>query len=207
MTKPESPRSDVTAIILAGGRSTRMGGQDKGLLEFRSRRLIEIVLERIQPQVDSVLISANRNLDDYRAYGYPVIKDETEDFYGPLAGIAACLKHINTPTIVTLPCDGPRLPEDLVSRLLQARSTHATGLAVAHDGQRLQPLYLCFDRKLGSSIIEYLGRGGRSVHGWIEQRHHAIVDFSDESDGFLNINDAQDLAAVASSANPPHISR
>ncbi|WP_428608182.1 molybdenum cofactor guanylyltransferase MobA, partial [Sedimenticola sp.] len=109
--------SKITAVILAGGMARRMGGQDKGLIDLDGRPLIAHVLERIQPQVAQVVINANRNLEQYAAFGHPVISDTLSDFQGPLAGFLAVMQQIDSDFIVTLPCDGPCLPDNLVERL------------------------------------------------------------------------------------------
>ncbi|WP_428633957.1 molybdenum cofactor guanylyltransferase MobA, partial [Sedimenticola sp.] len=133
--------SKITAVILAGGMARRMGGQDKGLIDLDGRPLIAHVLERIQPQVAQVVINANRNLEQYAAFGYPVISDTLSDFQGPLAGFLAVMQQIDSDFIVTLPCDGPSLPDNLVERLRQAQQAADADIAVAHDGNRMQPVY------------------------------------------------------------------
>ncbi|MEW8500460.1 MAG: molybdenum cofactor guanylyltransferase MobA, partial [Candidatus Thiodiazotropha taylori] len=133
-------RSDYTAVILAGGRGSRMGGNDKGLILFDGKPLIEHVVNTIAPQVGRLLINANRNMVEYQRFGYPVIRDELSGYQGPLAGIYSALEQITTSNLITVPCDGPRLPKDLVARLASAREAAAADIAVAHDGKRLQPV-------------------------------------------------------------------
>ena len=107
----------ITGLILAGGRAQRMGGIDKGLIPFHGKPLIELAIARLQSQVNSIIINANRNITKYAAYGYPVIMDETPDFSGPLAGFSAGLQVCKTPYLLTSPCDSPLLPIDLASQL------------------------------------------------------------------------------------------
>ena len=120
-----SNKNNITAVILAGGKGSRLGGQDKGLVDYNGKLLIEHVLERITPQVSTVLINANRNVDTYKQYGFPVINDDLSDFQGPLAGFASAMRASTTSHILTLPCDGPLLPLDLASRMLKKLSEKA----------------------------------------------------------------------------------
>lgn len=136
--------SDITGIILAGGLGRRMGGVDKGLQLLDGRPLVRHVAERLAPQVDQLLINANRSQADYAALGYPVLADEIPDFAGPLAGLHAALSAATTAWVVTVPCDSPYLPLDLVSRLQAGLQSSAAGLAVAHVEGRLHPVFcLC----------------------------------------------------------------
>ena len=115
-----SVRPPDVAIVLAGGQARRMGGRDKGLLPFAGRPLVEWAIESLAPQVSTLLISANRNLDAYGAYGFPVVADLEQGFQGPLAGILSAMRAARTAWILTLPCDGPQPPPDLGARLAQA---------------------------------------------------------------------------------------
>ena len=135
--------NQITAVILAGGKGSRLGGQDKGLVSYQNKPLIQHVLDKIEPQVGQIIINANRNQDDYAKFDYPVISDELSDFQGPLAGFLTGMKTCNTDYILTLPCDGPDLPDDLVSRLVNELEdkTAENNLVVAHDGKRLQPVH------------------------------------------------------------------
>jgi molybdopterin-guanine dinucleotide biosynthesis protein A len=127
-------RQDITGVILAGGEGRRLGGVDKGLQELRGRPMVQWVLERLAPQVDTVLISANRNLQRYAAFGCPVLPDRIPDFAGPLAGLHAALTQAATPLVATVPCDSPFLPADLVARLHAALMADQAELAVARAG-------------------------------------------------------------------------
>lgn len=181
-------KSNVTAVILAGGKGRRLGGQDKGLVQYKNKALIEHVLERLEPQVNSILINANRNQQHYEQYGHPVINDELSDFQGPLAGFATAMKTASTDYIVTLPCDGPNLPRDLVSRMIKKLQNDSQSIAVAHNGDRLQPVYALIPIVLIDSLEAFLRNGDRKIDLWYAQHKTVLVDFSDKPEAFFNIN-------------------
>ncbi len=178
----------ITAVILAGGRGSRMGGVDKGLVEFNGRPLIRHVIDAIAPQVRNLIINANRNLVQYQGFGYPVVADSISDFQGPLAGFLAAMQVVMTSHIVTVPCDGPLLADDLVSRLVAARERESAEIAVAHDGQRLQPVYALIPVALKQSLTDYLAGGDRKIDRWYARHRVALADFSDLPTTFVNIN-------------------
>ncbi len=184
MSMPEQ----ITAVILAGGRGRRMGGVDKGLVEFNGRPLIEHVIAAIEGQVRTLMINANRNLVRYQTFGLPVIADSLNDYQGPLAGFLAAMEMAQTPYIVTVPCDGPLLADDLVERLVQARERDAAEIAVAHDGQRMQPVYALIPIALKQSLQDYLAGGDRKIDLWYARHRVALADFSDLPSTFVNIN-------------------
>jgi molybdenum cofactor guanylyltransferase len=183
----------ITAVILAGGRGMRMGGADKGLVDYQGAPLIEQVLARITPQVDHVMINANRNLECYRNYGVPVITDKNDQFHGPLAGMQAGMHHATTDWIVSAPCDSPLLPLDLVHRLsqaiqtLQAISHPPAMLAIARSISGVHPVFCLMPRALGDDLNAYLESGQRRVSTWQNRHPHVFVDFTDEQ-AFTNIN-------------------
>jgi molybdopterin-guanine dinucleotide biosynthesis protein A len=183
----------VTGVILAGGRGRRMGGADKGLAQLHGRPLVVHCLERLRPQVESVLISANRHLDLYRRFGAPVLRDELPGFCGPLAGILTGLSAAGTEVIVTVPCDCPYFPMDLVQRLVRALEATGEQLAVATDGERAHSLFAAIDRRLAPHLRAYLKAGGRQARGWIGMHSHVLVDFSYAPGCFANLNTAQAL--------------
>lgn len=178
----------ITGVILAGGQGSRMGGVDKGLLELQGRPLIEYLLAALQPQVAAILINANRNRERYQQYLYPVISDELLDYQGPLAGVAAALQAANTDYVLTVPCDGPELAADTVIRLLTALQAQQAELAVAHDGERLQPVHALIPVSLLPSLQNFLASGNRKVELWYQQHRMAQADFSDCRRMFRNIN-------------------
>lgn len=194
MNSPE--KNNITAVVLAGGRGRRLGGQDKGLMDLDGKPLIEHILELVTPQVSAVIINANRNQQVYADLGHPVISDNMADYQGPLAGFAVALAACNTDYIMTLPCDGPYVPVDLVSRLSAAMKDNDAELAVAYDGQRMQPVYALIPRSLLGSLQEFLDAGDRKIDLWYARHNTALADFSDVIDTFFNINTEDDLSKV-----------
>lgn len=184
--------SNLTAVILAGGQGRRMGGKDKGLLDFDGRLLIEILIEILQKQLPNIAINANRNQSRYESYGYPVIADKLEDFQGPLAGFASAMSALETDYILTLPCDSPQLADDFVERFIQAQDASGASICVAHDGERLQPVYALLDTGLLNSLVLFLRNGERKIDRWYAQYDFAQVDFSDRRTMFQNINTPED---------------
>ena len=186
-------RQDITGVVLAGGRATRWDGRDKGLIQVSGRPMISHVLDALAPQVGQVIINANRNLDEYRAFGLPVVTDASRDFLGPLAGIASGLAAARTEWVAITPCDSPLLAADCVGRLVSACEDDArTDIAVAHDGERIQPVFALIRRGLLEDLDAYLESGGRKIDRWYGQQRMQLVDFSDNLDNFLNINRRED---------------
>jgi len=192
----DSPKAAMTAVILAGGRAERMGGQDKGLLPLAGRPMIDHVLRILRPQVGALLINANRSLDDYRALGYPVISDDLGLFFGPLAGMLAALNASHTPYLLTAPCDSPLLPNDYAQRMVAALTQEHAELSVAHHGQRLQPVFVLLRAELRDSLRDYLTAGERKIDRWFARHRMAVVDFSDQPAMFRNINTPEELTAL-----------
>ncbi|MGB0867067.1 MAG: molybdenum cofactor guanylyltransferase MobA [Granulosicoccaceae bacterium] len=181
----------VGGLILAGGRATRMGGVDKGLVPLAGKPMINHVLERLAPQLDQVLINANRHLPQYRELGYTVLADSLDDYQGPLAGMLAGLQHCQTKLMITAPCDSPLPPLDYVSRMLGALNQADAELAVATDGKRLQPVFCLLSTRLGDSLQAFLAAGDRKIDLWFAQHKMVEVDFSDQPQAFANINTAE----------------
>ncbi|EHQ53576.1 molybdopterin-guanine dinucleotide biosynthesis protein A [Ectothiorhodospira sp. PHS-1] len=184
----------ITGAILAGGRGTRMGGRDKGLIPLAGGYMVEQVIDRLRPQVSDMLLNANRNETFYADLGLPVVGDDIGDYAGPLAGLAACLRASRHPWVVTCPCDAPLLPTDLAPRLIHAAHEQATDLSVAHDGERLQPLFALVPTRLAQDLAHWLANGNRRTGRWFEHHGAAIADFSDCPEAFLNINTPADQA-------------
>ena len=174
-----------------------MGGKDKGLLPFGDGLLVERVLLGILPQVGAALISANRNREAYRRLGFPVIADPLDDFQGPLAGFLAGLENMQTDYLLTLPCDGPVIADDLVKRLAAGLSDAGADIAVAHDGKRLQPVYALLNRRVLPDLRLALEQGERKIDRWYPRNHCITVDFSDVPEQFSNINTPEDYAGVS----------
>ncbi len=191
-------RPPIAGGILAGGRARRLGGRDKGLITLDGRPLVAWVIERLRPQVDALLINANRHRDRYAALGHPVVPDRLEGFQGPLAGIAALLEASPHDWLLIVPCDTPRLPADLAERLWQARERQDAPAAVASDGTRRHHAHALLSRTLLPALLDHLDHGGRRLGEWLANQHPGIADFSDQPDAFANINTPEDLAALAS---------
>lgn len=186
--------SDVTAILLAGGAATRMGGCDKGLVKFKGTALAEHVAARLRPQCRTLVVSANRNIEIYRTMGYPVVSDAVSGYQGPLAGVAAALSAVQTPLAVVAPCDSPYVPMDYVERLLVPFQTSSGCHAAAVKAQgRPQPVFMMIDVRLRRSLEKYVAQGGRRVRGWLEAQNVVWVEFENLSD-FDNLNSAEDIA-------------
>ena len=184
---------NIAAVILAGGRGTRMEGADKGLVEYRQRPLIEWVLQAIRPQVSEVLISANRNIDAYAQYGCRVIQDAIPDFPGPLAGVLAAMEAVTTPWLLVTPCDSPHLPANLAKYLLAAAQAANAPIAVAVDPQREHYTTMLVQTRLADSLRDYLQSGQRAVHAWQQGFNLARAMFADEE--LWNFNTTDDLSS------------
>lgn len=184
-----SPMMPLTGLVLAGGAGRRWGGQDKGLLALAGRPLAAWVAAALAPQCATLLISINRNHAAYRALGYPLVTDRWPGFLGPVAGIASVLAQINTPWLLTAPCDTPLLPADLGLRLLSAAQAQNTSLAIAVAGGRAHFLHALIARGLADDLETYLIRGGRSMRGWLEHHAVATATFDDQVPAFVNLND------------------
>jgi len=190
------PSVTITGVILAGGRATRMGGRDKGLLPLNGLPMIQYVLKTLTPQVDEVLVNANRHLDEYGQFGHKVVTDEPAEFSGPLAGMAAALHNSQSDYVLSVPCDGPWVPPDLAQRLLAGLQQQGSKIAAAHDGQRLQPVFALIHRGLLPALEDYLAAGDRKLGLWVRQQQAALVDFSDQPEAFFNVNSPEELEAA-----------
>jgi molybdopterin-guanine dinucleotide biosynthesis protein A len=184
----------ISAIILAGGRAIRMGGLDKGLVLFRHKPLIAHVITRLAPQVDEIIINANREVDTYKTLGYPILQDEIADFAGPLAGMQLGLKYANSNYVLTAPCDSPLLPLDLASRLQAALIQHHADIAIVSSDGNTHPVFCLCKKSVLPALNDYLNHGGRKVSAWQQSLNHVYVDFSDCAEAFTNLNSQQDLA-------------
>jgi molybdopterin-guanine dinucleotide biosynthesis protein A len=184
----------ITGVILAGGLGTRMGGVDKGLQLYDGSALVWHVAKRLAPQVDHLLINANRSEAAYAAFGYPVLADQITGFAGPLAGLHAALAAAKTPLVLTAPCDSPRLPLDLADHLHHALLTANANLAIASTDGRLHPVFCLCRRSLLGQLEAYLEGGGRKVAAWCTDMGAVEVDFSEQREAFGNFNTLDDLA-------------
>ena len=182
----------ITGVILAGGRGQRLGGIDKGLAPYGGRPLIEWVIARIQPQVDVLVINANRNGERYAAYGVPVIADVLGEFPGPLAGLHAGLVHTSHDWVLTIPCDTPSLPTDLVGRMQAVMSGGNLEVVVAAHPQAWEPTVALYRSTLRPALEDFLARDQRRVSDWIQSRAYAVVRF-DSARPFENLNRPEDF--------------
>ncbi|GMR16852.1 MAG: molybdenum cofactor guanylyltransferase MobA [Gammaproteobacteria bacterium] len=182
---------NITAVILAGGQGSRLGGVDKGLLELNKIPLVQHLINRIRPQVAGIIISANRNIKRYADLGFPVYEDEISDFAGPLAGILKALQQCKSEWLLTAPADSPFIPANLAQRL--GKNIQNNKIVMAHDGKRLQPTFALIHKSLASSLEDFLQQGERKARVWMQQQPHKIVDFSDEANAFININTEDEL--------------
>ncbi|MDR3480693.1 MAG: molybdenum cofactor guanylyltransferase MobA [Burkholderiaceae bacterium] len=182
----------ITGLILAGGRGARMDNADKGLQPCAGMPMVQHVLQRLQPQVAHLAINANRNLEAYQRFGVPVWQDVIADFAGPLAGLQSGLTHCATPLLVSVPCDSPFLPLDLVARLHAAMSAADAELALAVTASGPHPVFCLLKTTLLADLTAYLQGGGRKVRAWQATRKTVEVYFEDEA-AFCNINSHADL--------------
>lgn len=183
------PREEVAAVVLAGGRARRMGGEDKGLVEVAGKPMVAHTVEVLRTQAAEVIVNANRNADAYRAVtGCRVIADTVGGFAGPLAGMASALEASARRLLLTAPCDSPLVTGELGPRLHAALARDDAEVAVAHDGERMQPVFALLARDLLPDLLAFLGTGERKIDRWYATRHTVTADFSDALDTFLNVN-------------------
>ncbi|MGE0314834.1 MAG: molybdenum cofactor guanylyltransferase MobA [Lautropia sp.] len=196
----------VTGVVICGGHGRRIQPAaptiaaapiEKGLVLAGGREMVAAVLDRLSPQVDAVVVNANRRLDRYRALGHPVVPDVLADA-GPLAGLLAAMPACRTRWLATVPCDAPALPRDLVARLADAAVTARARAAFARCGDRAQPVFALVDTSLRPDLERYLHAGGRRLDAWFASVDAVPVDFGDPA-SFVNINTATDLAAFEAS--------
>jgi molybdenum cofactor guanylyltransferase len=204
------PSSDITGLVLAGGRGARMGGADKGLQNFNGMPLALHTLMRLQLQVGAVMVNANRNLSAYESFGAPVWPDALPDFAGPLAGFMTGFEHADTSWLVTVPCDTPRFPLDLVERLAQAAHAQDAEIAMASapeaDGVlRPQPVFCLLRRDLMESLHHFTQAGGRKIDAWTARHRTVQVPFNapqDDPRAFFNANTLDELRQLEQAGRP-----
>ncbi len=195
---------DITGLVLAGGRGSRMGGVDKGLQNFNGLPLALHTLMRLQPQVGQMMVNANRNLSAYESFGAEVFPDTMADFAGPLAGFLTGLERCETPYMVSVPCDTPLFPDDLVARLSQALVRDQADIAMVaapeEDGRlRTQPVFCLMKAELLESLVQFLEKGGRKIDAWTARHKTVLVNFDQPGDrpkAFFNANTLAQLHAL-----------
>lgn len=189
-------QDQVTGIILAGGMGRRMNGVDKGLAQLHGRDMVAHVIDALKPNVSSIIINANRNINHYEKYGIKVVADSIDGYQGPLAGIEAGMSGANTPWIFTCPCDSPMQSPDLLPYMWsQIQSTDAQ-IGLASDGERTQPVFSLLQTSLLTSLRSYLAGGDRKIDRWFEQHKMLTIDCSHYADSFMNINTEAERAKV-----------
>lgn len=191
------PPVRITGVLLAGGQGRRMGGVDKGLVPLAGKPMAAHAIERLSPQVDELIISANRNALAWEAFGYRVLSDDIQGYAGPLAGLHAALTRASHPLVVTAPCDSPYLPTDLVARLAAAWHAAGADVAVVKTSERLHPVFCLCGRETITQLDAYLAAGGRRMDCWYASLKVVEVAFDDQEAAFRNINTRGDLAQAA----------
>jgi molybdopterin-guanine dinucleotide biosynthesis protein A len=192
-------KGDITGLILAGGRGSRMGGVDKGLQAHLGMPLAMHALLRLSPQVGEIMINANRNLAAYESMGAPVWPDTLPDYSGPLAGFLAGLERCMTPYLATAPCDSPNFPADLVARLAERLDAEGAEIAIAatrEDGElRLQPVFCLMSTTVMESLIRFTSGGQRKIDAWTATLRQVAVEF-DDARAFFNANTVAELRGL-----------
>ncbi len=199
--KPPTPET-ITGLVLAGGLGRRMGRIDKGLALLDGQPMVTRVLERFRPQVGPLIINANQNLDDYARFGLPVVCDRVEGFAGPLAGLEAGLAACTTPYLVSVPCDSPFLPPDLVIRLADTLTAARASIAVARTGDQLHPVFSLMRHDALPDLQAFLNAGGRRMERWLQRLRWVPCPFDDVPEAFTNINTPEELRAHEAGATP-----
>lgn len=190
-----SPSPSITGVILAGGQARRMGGKDKGLVLFQQQPLIRFAIDALKPQVDQLVINANRNLERYQDFNLPVISDSIDGYCGPLAGMLSAMQSVDSDYILTSPCDCPSISPQLRQRMMESLLLSDADIAVAFDGQRLQPVFSLIPCHLQDDLQAYLLQGDRKIDLWLQRHKLTLVDFSDQADTFVNFNHPEDLVS------------
>ena len=185
-------KNEITAVILAGGQASRMDGEDKGLIVFRELPLIAHVVNITKLKVSRILISANRNFEEYANFG-KVISDDLEGYQGPLAGISKALKVCSTPYLLVLPCDSPLIDTALIDSLIEKMGVSKVDICVAHDGSIMHATFALMQTKLEKSLEEFLEEGGRKMALWYRQQSLERIDVSSHLEVLTNINRPEDF--------------
>ena len=190
-------QNKIAGVVLAGGMARRMGGQDKGLIQFAGQPLVDYAIKSMQMVTREIVISANRHLEQYQRWGHPVVMDTSSDYLGPLAGIAAACRLTNADVLVVIPCDSPLFTGVHIQRMIEAMSEDVD-VVIASDGQRFHPVFMVLKTHLQNEIETYLSAEGRRVQEWVEQQAWAVVEFNESFNIFANINTENELLALES---------
>ncbi|MEY3759450.1 MAG: putative molybdopterin-guanine dinucleotide biosynthesis protein [Pseudomonadota bacterium] len=189
-------QTKIAGVILAGGLARRMNNQDKGLVPYKGSPLVSYAIAALTDVTDQIIINANRNREDYQAFGLPVVADQTDNFDGPLAGVLTAMIYTDADVLVVVPCDSPLIKAEHLQKLLAVRAENAADVAVAFDGVRLHPVFLAIKTSLKTGLENYLASGQRKVGDWLEQQKTVTADFSNEPEIFFNINTLTELSAL-----------
>jgi molybdopterin-guanine dinucleotide biosynthesis protein A len=189
-------KTTIAGVILAGGLARRMNNQDKGLVNYRGHPMISYPIAALTAVTDESIINANRNREQYQAFGLPVVADQTDSFDGPLAGILTAMIYTDADVLVVVPCDSPLIKAEHLQKLLATRAENAADVAVAFDGERLHPVFLAIKTSLKTSLQNYLASGERKISHWLEQQKMVKADFSNEPEIFININTLTELSKL-----------
>ncbi|MFB0711128.1 molybdenum cofactor guanylyltransferase MobA [Buttiauxella noackiae] len=183
--------TEVTGVVLAGGRATRMGGLDKGLINLNGQPLFEHVMSKLAPQVGSVVISANRNIEIYQSFGIDVLSDTLPDYPGPLAGMLSAMQNLSGEWFLFCPCDTPNIPDDLAYKLWMQKGESYAGWV--KDGERDHPTIALMHRKLVTDLEQYLAAGERRVMLFLREVGGKPILFANQMQNFINVNTPEDL--------------
>ena len=183
---------DISVGILAGGKATRMQNQDKGLVNVKGQPLVENILNKISLHTSNIFINANRNIDKYKEYKYPVVKDVFDNFQGPLSGIYSMLKNIDTEYLITIPCDCPNFDWYVIQKIVN--DTDSTNeLCIAHNTIRPQPVFMLVSKSKIKSLYEFLNNGDRKIDIWYQNNNYKYIYFDKNDNYFENINTIEQL--------------
>ncbi|MDD2660595.1 MAG: molybdenum cofactor guanylyltransferase [Methylococcales bacterium] len=189
-------KTTVTGVILAGGLARRMNNQDKGLIHFKGRPMVSYAVAALASVAGQSLINANRNREQYQAFGLPVVADQTGTFDGPLAGVLTAMMFTDAEVLLVVPCDSPQIKAEHLQKLLSSLAENDADAAVAFDGERLHPVFLAIKTSLKTSLQAYLDSGQRKLDRWLEQQKMVKADFSNEPEIFTNINTLKELSEL-----------
>jgi len=189
-------KDDITAVVLAGGKGRRVDEQDKGLLEFRGKNLVEHVIQSLSTQTKNIVVVANRNIETYSALGFPIVSDRIEGFQGPLAGIDAAFSVTSSSFLLCVPCDSPFIPDNLMQRLISS-ATGNNPIVVASDGKRLHPVISLMHRSVWPDIENRLSEGRLRLMEWIEAVGYDIADFSSSPEVLQNLNTIEQIDSAS----------
>jgi len=182
-----------------------MGGGDKGLVVFRGRPLVSYAIDALRQVAGHIVINANRNEAEYTRFGFPVVSDATGTFDGPLAGVLSAMKASDTAYLMAVPCDSPMMTGALLARLVETLTASKSEVCVAHDGERMHPVFLLTETALMPSLEQFLASGERKIDRWLARHRMALADFSDQPELFVNVNSVDELSALEARLASAHI--